>query len=292
MIRLNSEELSKSAAAHLLSVQARINDGADFDQKAERAQTAWDSKSSSDVKKAAFGEIKGKLIAMCVGVEICNYCENNEATDVEHIYPKSFFPERAFRWENYLLACKTCNSGHKLDKFAVFSPAGTDTSVDLIRDTAPATDDGVMIDPRAEDPLQFFWLDIQNKTFILDPRLKLDPRDKRRAEYTLKLLGLNDRDTLVEARKTAAKYYLDRLERYVKARDAATVDELETVVQDPDFINEAQTLEAEKQRICQQIIVDIQTYAHPTVWHELKRQRGNLPKTNSLLNRAPEALNW
>jgi uncharacterized protein (TIGR02646 family) len=292
MIRLNSEELSQSAAAHLVSVQTRINDGTDFSQKAARAQTAWDSKSSSNAKKAAFDEIKEKLIGMCVGVEICNYCENNEATDVEHIYPKSFFPERAFNWENYLLACKTCNSGYKLDKFAVFSPTGSDTSVNLIREIAPATDDGVMIDPRTEDPLQFFWLDIQNKTFILDPRLKLDPRDKRRAEYTLKLLGLNDRDALVTARKTAAKYYLDRLERYVKARDAATMAELEAVVQDPDFINGARPLESEKQRICQQIIVDIQTYSHPTVWYELKRQRANLPKTNSLLNRAPEALNW
>jgi uncharacterized protein (TIGR02646 family) len=292
MIRLNSEELSQSAAAHLVSIQARINDGTDFGQKAERAQTAWDSKSSSNVKKAAFDKIKEKLIAMCVGVEICNYCENNEATDVEHIYPKSFFPERAFRWYNYLLACKTCNSGYKLDKFAVFSPTGTDTSIDLIRDTAPATDDGVMIDPRTEDPIQFFWLDIQNQTFILDPSISLNPRDKSRAVYTLQLLGLNDRDTLVAARRTAAKYYLDRLERYVKARNAATIDELEAVVQDPDFINETQPLEAEKQRICQQIIVDIQTYAHPTVWHELKRQRVNLPKTNRLLENAPEALDW
>lgn len=229
---------------------------------------------------------------MCVGVEICNYCENNEATDVEHVYPKSFFPERAFKWENYLLACKTCNSGYKLDKFAVFSPTGSDTSVDLTRSTAPTTDDSVMIDPRTEDPLQFFWLDIQSKTFVLDPHLSLNPHDKHRAEYTLKLLGLNDRDTLVAARKTAAKYYLDRLERYVKARDAATIEELETVVQDPDFIDKAQLLETEKQRICQQIIVDIQTYAHPTVWHELKRQRDDLPKTNSLLSRASEALTW
>ncbi len=229
---------------------------------------------------------------MCVGVEICNYCENNEATDVEHIYPKSLFPERAFRWENYLLACKTCNTGHKLDKFAVFDPIGSDTSVDIARNTQPATNDGLLIDPRTEDPTQFFWLDIQNKTFVLDPSLSLNPRDKNRATYTLKLLGLNERDTLVAARKTAAKYYLYLLEHYVKARDAASFDALEESVQDPDWIDQNLPLDQEKQRICQQIIDAVRTYAHPTVWYELKRQRTNLRRTNQLLNLAPEAMTW
>jgi len=292
MIQLSSETLTKSTVDHLATVQKRIDDEVDFPTKANRVDSEWDSKVSSNAKKAAFGEIKEKLIKMCVGVEICNYCENNEATDVEHIYPKSFFPERAFRWENYLLACKTCNSGHKLDKFAVFDPVGANTSIELIRDTQPTTNDSVMIDPRTEDPLQFFWLDIENKTFVLDPKINLDTRDKIRAEYTLKLLGLNNRDTLVTARKTAAKYYLDRLERYIKARDADTFEALEACVQDPDWIDQNRPLAQEKQRICQQIIADIQTYSHPTVWAELKRQRNHLHKTDQFLTLAPEALAW
>lgn len=292
MIQLSSKDLTPTTVTHLDAVQSQIDSGTSFIEKVDRAQVAWNSKEGSIVKKTAFREIKDALIDMCVGVEICNYCENNEATDVEHIYPKSFFPKRTFHWENYLLACKTCNSGHKLDKFAVFSPTGSNTLTELVRNNQPATDDVVMIDPRTEDPLQFFWLDIQNKTFILDPRLNLNSRDKSRAEYTLKLLGLNDRDALVTARRTAAKYYLDRLERYVRARDAKTVDELEDCVQDPDLVNQIVPLDQEKHRICQQIIVDIQTYAHPTVWHELKRQRNNLPKTNLLFTSAPEALTW
>lgn len=292
MIRLNSKALSQSTVRHLDSVQTQINGGIDFADRADRAQTAWDSKTSSKAKETAFNEIKTELIDMCVSVEICNYCENNEATDVEHVYPKSFFPERAFQWENYLLACKTCNTHYKLDKFAVFSPAGSITQVELTRGRQPDTDDGLLIDPRTEDPLQFFWLDIQNKTFVFDPRLSLDQRDKSRADYTLKLLGLNDRAALVAARKTAAHYYLDRLERYVKARDATTFAELEGIVQDPDFIDQIRSFQLEKDRICQQIIEDIQRYAHPTVWQELKRQRTHLRRTDSLLNRAPDALNW
>ncbi|GAB3950076.1 hypothetical protein GCM10028805_27340 [Spirosoma harenae] len=292
MIQLSSDTLSQLAIDHLASVQARIDGQPDFAEKAARAQTEWDNKASSNAKKVAFGEIKEKLIKMCVGVEICNYCENNEATDVEHIYPKSYFPGRAFQWENYLLACKTCNSGHKLDKFAVFSPIGSNTSIELVRDTQPITDDSVMIDPRIEDPLQFFWLDIENRTFVLDPKINLNTRDKSRAEYTLKLLGLNNRDALVTARKTAAKYYLDRLERYIKARDADTFEILEDCVQDPDWIDQNLPLAQEKQRICEQIISDIQTYSHPTVWAELKRQRNNLRKTDQFLTSAPEALDW
>jgi len=292
MIQLNSKPLTPSTIAHLATVQNRIDTEPDFPKKVGRAKTEWTGKIGSTPKKAAFTDIKETLIEMCVGVEVCNYCENNEATDVEHIYPKSLFPERAFRWNNYLLACKTCNTHYKLDQFAVFDAAGSAASVEVARNTQPPTDDGTLIDPRTEDPLQYFWLDIENKTFVLDPRLKLSSRDYERARYTLKLLGLNDRDALVTARKTAAKYYLDRLKRYVSARDANSFDSLEEQVQDPDLIDETLLLEQEKQRICQQIKSDIETHAHPTVWAELKRQRSKLPKTNRLFEQAPEALNW
>lgn len=43
----------------------------------------------------------------------CSYCEGYRVPQdlhVEHIYPKDPHPEREFRWENFLLACNTCNS--------------------------------------------------------------------------------------------------------------------------------------------------------------------------------------
>lgn len=292
MIQLSSETLTPSSVNQLATIQKRIDDEVGFPTKAARADAEWDAKISSIAKKAAFKEIKEKLIDMCVSVEICNYCENNEATDVEHISPKSLFPELAFRWDNYLLACKTCNTGYKLDKFAVFDPIGSHIIVNIDRNTQPITNDSALINPRSEDPLHYLWLDIENQSFVLDPKLGLSPRDYNRAKYTLELLGLNERDTLVAARKTAAKYYLDRLERYIKARDANNFDILEETVQDPDWIDQNVPLEQEKQRICQQIISDIKIYAHPTVWAELKRQRNRLPKTNRFLTHAPEAIDW
>jgi uncharacterized protein (TIGR02646 family) len=292
MIQLNSKTLEQSAVVHLASVQQQIDAQSSFNEKVQKAQAAWDSKTSSQAKQAAFKEIKDRLVDMAVGVKVCNYCENNEATDIEHIYPKSFFPERTFQWENYLLACRTCNTDYKLDQFAVFDPVGSDTSVDLIRTQSPSTNDAVLIDPRWENPLDYFWLDIVNRTFILDPRIGLKPRQITKAIYTAKLLGLNSRDTLVQARKTAANYYLDRLERYVWARDAVDFTALEICVQDPDLLDKTLGLTQEKQRVCQQIIANIKSYAHPTVRHELKRQRQYLKKTKRFFEQAPEALTW
>lgn len=133
MIRLSSKVLSGKVETHLSKVQARVDVQADFAAKAIRAKNEWDSKTSSKTKRAAFGEIKETLLEMCVGTEICNYCENNEATDIEHIYPKSFFPERAFHWDNYLLACKTCNSTYKQDRFAIFDLAFPNKKIELSR---------------------------------------------------------------------------------------------------------------------------------------------------------------
>lgn len=42
----------------------------------------------------------------------CSYCERflAQSIDVEHIRPKSLQPELQFTWDNFLLACKNCNS--------------------------------------------------------------------------------------------------------------------------------------------------------------------------------------
>lgn len=46
----------------------------------------------------------------------CSYCEQpiTHAPEVEHVQPKSLVPELEFRWENFLLGCKSCN-GAKSD---------------------------------------------------------------------------------------------------------------------------------------------------------------------------------
>lgn len=149
-----------------------------------------------------------------------------------------------------------------------------------------------MVDPRSEDPSEFFWLDIISRTFILDPKLGLPPHDLVRARYTIDLLGLNDRAALVAARKRAASYYIDRLERYVKVKETQNMGELLNAVPEPHLVDEALSFEYEQARIKQALKEEIESCDHPTVWQELIRQRGDLRKTNDFLNRAPEALAW
>lgn len=230
---------------------------------------------------------------MCVGVEICNYCENNEATDVEHIYPKSLFPERAFRWDNYLLSCGTCNTKYKSDGFAVFDPANSENLVELVREQPPLNNDGVFINPRLDNPTDFLFLDFL--TFRFTARLNISLRDQRRTEYTIALLKLNDREALVAARRRAANYYFDRLERYVRVRDTQTMEELIQAVPDPHLVNQDESFNVEHERIMDALRDEIKRCVHPTVWYEMKEQRQRqerLRKLNVLLTQAPEALDW
>lgn len=296
MIRLNSKDLSSATVAHLHKTQLKVDGEPTFEGRAKKAGSLWDNKSSGNAGKKAFGEVKKTLLQMCVGVEICNYCEHNEATDIEHVYPKKLFPEKTFRWENYVLSCGKCNTDYKSDKFAVFNPLGSADLEVLPRQRGtylqPATTDAALINPRWENPLDYLWLDIRDRSFHFTDKPGISVRDCQKAKYTIALLGLNARAPLVEARKVAAKYYLDRLERYVRAKHATAFADLEEVTQEPDLVDETQPFEAEQTRIMAAIRSDMMQHQHPTVWQELKRQQGQLPKTGRLLAEAPEALEW
>ncbi len=70
-------------------------------------------------RNKAFFEIRQKLESTCSGRVRCMYCEDSEATDIEHFRPKSIYTEYAFDWANYLLACSNCNSNYKRSLFPV-----------------------------------------------------------------------------------------------------------------------------------------------------------------------------
>src|ERR1700679_2460550 len=114
MIQLPQQELDKKTAGELEKLQAEIDEMPDFAKRAEKAQSLWHSKGGK-AGLEAFVTIGAELYKMCVFFGVCNYCEQSEANDIEHIFPKSFFPGFTFLWTNYLLACKQCNSGLKLD---------------------------------------------------------------------------------------------------------------------------------------------------------------------------------
>lgn len=54
----------------------------------------------------AIGDLKERL------GRYCSYCERRLPTSlaVEHVAPKSLYPDRATDWNNFLLSCNNCNS--------------------------------------------------------------------------------------------------------------------------------------------------------------------------------------
>lgn len=292
MLRLNSKNLTQASLDYLASQQKIIDDLQDIEAKAKRAKALWDNKSA-----AKFAKIRTTLKEMCVGIEICVYCETNEASDIEHIYPKKLFPEKAFSWDNYSLACGKCNSDYKKDKFKIFNPQNSATVEDITLPPKtyrqPANDDALFINQRKFDPMDFLELDIINWRLIFLEKFPVGTREFEMAQFTKDLLGLNTRAGLIEARKAAVIFFLDRLEKYVGAKKSTNFQELKDAVEDDtNSIDETKTLIQEKTRMLESIKSDVLRSAHPTVWKELIRQRANLPKTNRLLTDAPEALNW
>ncbi|MEO8148998.1 MAG: HNH endonuclease [Bacteroidia bacterium] len=296
MINLNSETIQASSVAHLSLVQNQIINESTFEAQAKKANAKWSSKASG-TGKAAFKDIRNTLIRMCVGVEICVYCEQNEATDIEHIFPKKLYPEKAFAWDNYVLACSKCNTHHKSDKFKIFNPKNSTTAQDVTPArgtfTKPANDDALFINQRIENPLDFLELDLVNQQFVFTEKFAAGTREYLKAKYTKDLLGLNTRAALVANRKNAAKFFISRLEKYVAAKNAQNFQDLINAINDDwGAIDKNKNFANAKQGILDSIKNDILSYSHPTVWKELIRQRQKLPKTNTLLNQAPEALNW
>lgn len=297
MLRLNSKNLTSLTAAHLASKQKQINDLSnsdkekEFEAQAKEAVKLWGSKTST-----AFDEIKQTLKDLCVSVEICVYCENNEATDIEHIYPKKLYPEKAFSWNNYVLACGKCNSHHKSDKFKIFNPQNSANIEDVTppRGTyrKPNNDDALFLNQRIDDPLDYLELDLKNRTFVFIEKYPQGTRQYERAKYTIELLGLNTRGALKKARENAALFFVNRLEKYVGVKRSTNFQELKDAVDDFGSIDETAFFEHEKTRILESIKKTILENQHPTVWKELIRQRKNLTKTNRLLNEAPEAISW
>ncbi len=208
---------------------------------------------------------------MCSGARRCCYCEDSCADEIEHIKPKHLYPELVFTWQNYVYACGPCN-GPKNNRFRIFH-SRTGTVLDISRKAIdpvrkPPRGDPLLIDPRCEDPLRFLELEME-ATFYLLPRLGLTKRDQLRAEYTIELLHLNDRDLLPRARRNAFGSFRARLIEYEKKKSqGATASVLRNLVK------------------------DLLQMPHPTVWAEMKRQRNDHLELNHLFQAVPEALNW
>lgn len=266
MLYLKDKPLTAKATSILERYQKIVDAKPTFKEKAAEGKKLFSSYNKKS--NATFNEVRNNLADMSGGTIRCNYCEDSNANQVEHIYPKNYFPEKCFVWENYCYACGPCNQP-KNDKFSLFeSSTGNEVNLKSIPiNTHPPAGKALLIDPRVEEPLNFLLLDTIS-TFLFIP-LSSNLKDARRAEYSIEILGLNSRSHLVRARKVAFGNYKARLFEYVLKKEAGN-----TQVQLTPLID---SLKCEH---------------HQTVWQEMIRQRSSHPELDDLFVRAPEALAW
>jgi len=204
----------------------------------------------------------------------CSYCEDSFSDEIEHVFPKDIYPEKTFVWENYLYACGPYN-GPKSNKFSLIDGSGKLLNITPPRKKEqgyvykrPPTFQSALINPRVENPTIFIELDIIN-TFRFVPALELNPIEKLRAEFTIELLKLNEREILIKARRKAFENYRARLIEYTKQKtEGALQSKLDILIE------------------------GIKDENHQTVWFEIKRFHSFLPELKTIFSEIPEALSW
>jgi len=290
MLQLDSKSISDDAQKMLDFLQRKVNAKPTFKEKTKKAGSLWEGKSSTGLRRAAFEEVKNTLTQMCVSVEICNYCEQSEANDIEHIYPKSLFPGKAFEWENYLLACKQCNTAYKLDAFAILDV--NDDIFDIPRGSEPPNERGAFINPRLEDPSVFMLLNAES--FKFEPLPGLSKSNLNKAKKTIEVLQLNDRDQLVESRRAAAIYFYQRMDLLMKIMASNSIAEIEAFLTPyDDLIDDTLPLAEIQTGIKNGFRRDVKLYPHPSVWYSIKTiESVTNTKWQAIFQAIPEAIHW
>ena len=269
MIRLQKKTLPLDVLKKLKEYQERVNQAGDYEARVKDAAKRFRRHNNKTNK--VFKVVRRLLNEMNPGVLRCAYCEDSVGDEVEHIKPKSLYPEDVFNWSNYLYACGRCN-GPKNNKWAVFSQQdGKLTTVQRGRNDPikpPLSGKSVFINPRAEDPFNFLMLDLRD-TFEFVALGAEGSQEHQRANYTIQVLGLNDRDDLAVQREYAYQAFLALLKLYIEQMGAnASSEELD--------------------RISKALV----NHQHLTVWKEMIRQRNKLPRLRELFDQVPNAIEW
>jgi uncharacterized protein (TIGR02646 family) len=263
MLKTKQFPIRKGILNHLKKKQDVINVLSTYKEQVKHAKVLWQSKKKSNAQKSAFNRVEKELKKIAIAQQYCNYCEAIEGTNIEHIYPKGFYPSKTFVWENYLWACKECNGRHKISQFQIFESKQSSNTLNLKANRnfkPPANEDAVFINPRVDNPLDYLQLNLDTGLFLIID-LDINSRAYKRAAYTLDTLKLNHRKKLIKVRQQAYQEYIHLLKGYANSP----------------------SLELQK---------NILTQAHPTVWEEMQRQAKSIPLLNDLFLEIPNALDW
>ncbi|MDQ2105523.1 HNH endonuclease family protein [Azospirillum isscasi] len=279
MLRLPDGTLDPATQTYIDSRQAEIDGLPNYADRVARGKSLWDNKKGPNAGDAAFKVIRDELEHMCFGAVRCAYCNDSAADEIEHVLPKDFFPDQAFRWSNYVFACGPCNGTYKSNKYAYLDARGRRHDVTRVGGavlTPPPVGRHALIDPRTENPLNFLTLDLLANDpvhgwiegeFLVVPLPRLRAADRVRAEYTRETLGLN-RQLLLDARRNAYGSFRARIVEYAGAKAGGA----------PQI-----RLDALRDGILRM--------PHPMVFVEMQRQRRHKP-LKDLFAPVPEALTW
>lgn len=287
MLRINGRDLDGEVSEVLSDMQRYVGSFQAYESQISEAKKLWGQRRSVRVYREAFSVIKSTLASMNGRLVRCAYCEDSMADEIEHIYPKDFFPELCFSWENYLLACGPCN-GPKGNRFATIANE-SDSYQEFLRPQnspiiRPPADPSAFINPREEDPLHFMELDLGGvvgnqtltATYTIIPRVDVSARDMARADFTIDVLGLN-REVIRFARENAYAGFKARIREYVDLRTS---------------FGDLGSWSDDMRESLSKIKNDVLSTSHLTVFVEMQRQFEVLPDIYNLFVEAPEILDW
>ena len=119
MIKLPKTSLPQDTLAGLKRYQEAVDGAGSYPKRVQQACRLFPARNVRS--NPVFRSVRETLNRMAHGARRCGYCEDSYADEVEHVRPKSLYPECVFRWSNYLYVCGACNTP-KNNQFAVFLP--------------------------------------------------------------------------------------------------------------------------------------------------------------------------
>lgn len=224
MLKISALGITQDDSKALADLQREIDNLPAYNARVDLADERFRSKPTG-----LFRRVRDALEISCGDLVRCGYCEDSCADEVEHVWPKAFFPDKTFRPDNYVFSCGRCNPT-KGNKFAIWSRAGW---VDLKEQRKnhgyiqPPVAQSKFIDPVSENPLDLIWLDLAGGSFRFTEIFAKGTSAYDRANFTIETLRLN-KEVLVRSRQNAYSGFVDRMNMYIQRKNAGDSQDILT----------------------------------------------------------------
>ncbi len=270
---------------HLRQAQEKIDQLPSYYKKVKQAKVLWQTKKKTNAQKAAFNRIEKALQA---AGQHCHYCEGSVGTSIEHFYPRGFYPNLTFVWDNYLWSCQACNTQYKGAKFALFAAPNSAQVLPLVKNRSflpPTNRDAVFLNPRVDNALDYWELELETGRYTVRP--ELSKRAQARAQYSLELLQLNERPSLLKGRQEAFSAYSHLLSTAAAVQSDTTGAYLRELLPNKPASFYTQSLLKQQEAAHYFLQQQFLTLPYKTVWRSMQQQAEAFPSLKALFAQAP-----